>query len=191
TQRAIAQIRATGRCDTYEKELIRKDCSRVAALVGGAAFEDTRSQSVAFVLDLSERKRAEENLQRAHADLAHVARVMTLGELTASIAHEVTQPLAAIVTNGDACVRLLATEPPNLSETRKAVASMIRDAERAVAVVARARALLKKSDVERTLLDLGQVIRDVLALVQSEMARHRIVLRTSLSDDLPPVLGDR
>jgi PAS domain S-box-containing protein len=191
TQRAIAQIRTTGRCDTYEQEYIRKDGSRVPALVGGAAFEDTRSQSVSFILDLSERKRAEEGLQRAHAELAHVTRVMTLGELTASIAHEVTQPLAAIVTNGDACLRLLSSDGPNLDKTREAVASIIRDARRAAEIVTRTRALLKKSDVERTPLDLGQVIRDVLALVQSEMARHRIVLRTSLAHDLPPVLGDR
>ena len=191
TQRAIAQIRATGRCDTYEKEYLRKDGSRVPALVCGAAFEDTRNQSVSFVLDLSERKRAEEDVQRAHAELAHVTRVMTLGELTASIAHEVTQPLAAIVTNGDACVRLLAGDRPNLGETRKAVASMIRDARRATEVVARVRGLLKKSDVDRTPLDLRQVIRDVLVLVQLEVARHRIVLQTSLADDLPPVLGDR
>jgi len=191
TQRAIAQIRATGRCDTFEKEYIRKDGQRVPALVGGAAFEDTRSQSVSFVLDLSERKRSEEGLQRAHAELAHISRVMTVGELTASIAHEVTQPLAAIVTNGDACLRLLAGEKPNLGETRKAVASMIRDARRAAEVVAHVRGLLKKSDVDRTPLDLGQVIRDVLVLVQPEVARHRILLRTSLPDDLPLVLGDR
>jgi PAS domain S-box-containing protein len=191
TQRAIAQIRATGRCDTFEKEYIRKDGRRVPALVGGAAFEDTRSQSVRFVLDLSERKRSEEGLQRAHAELAHVSRVMTVGELTASIAHEVTQPLAAIVTNGDACLRLLAGEKPNLGETRTAVASMIRDARRAAEVVAHVRGLLKKSDVDRTPLDLGQVIRDVLVLVQPEVARHRILLRTSLPDDLPLVLGDR
>src|SRR6202008_3151129 len=89
TQQAIEQIRATGRCDTYEKEYIRKDGSRVPALVRGAAFEGTRSQSVSFVLDLRERKRAEEDLQRAHAELAHVSRVMTVGELAASIAHEV------------------------------------------------------------------------------------------------------
>jgi PAS domain S-box-containing protein len=191
TQRAIAQIRATGRCDTFEKEYIRKDGRRVPALVGGAAFEDTRSQSIQFVLDLSERKRSEEGLQRAHAELAHISRVMTVGELTASIAHEVTQPLAAIVTNGDACLRLLAGEEPNLGETRKAVASMIRDARRAAEIVAHVRGLLKKSDVDRTPLDLGQVIRDVLALVQPEVARHRILLRTSLPDDLPLVLGDR
>ena len=191
TARAAAEIRSTGRCATYEKEYVRKDGSRVSALVGGTAFEDTRSHSVSFVLDLSERKRSEEGLQRAHAELAHVTRVMTLGELTSSIAHEVTQPLAAIVTNGDACLRLLATDLPNLSETRKAVASIIRDATRAAEVVAHVRGLLKKSDVDRTPLDLGQVIRDVLVLVQPEVARHRILLRTSLPDDLPLVLGDR
>jgi PAS domain S-box-containing protein len=191
TQRAIAQVLATGRCDTFEKEYIRKDGSRVPALVGGAAFEDTWSQSVSFVVDLSERTRSEEGLQRAHAELAHVSRVMTVGELTASIAHEVTQPLAAIVTNGDACLRLLATDLPNLSETRKAVASIIRDATRAAEVVAHVRGLLKKADGDRAPLDLGQVIRDVLVLVQPEVARHRILLRTSLADDLPPILGDR
>jgi PAS domain S-box-containing protein len=191
TARAAAEIRSTGRCATYEKEYIRKDGSRVPALVGGAAFEDTRSHSVSFVVDLSERKRSEEGLQRAHAELAHVTRVMTVGELTASIAHEVTQPLAAIVTNGDACLRLLATDLPNLSETRKAVASIIRDATRAAEVVAHVGGLLKKSDGDRAPLDLGQVIRDVLVLVQPEVARHRILLRTSLADDLPPILGDR
>src|SRR5262249_28633336 len=191
TQRAVEQIRATGRCDTYEKEYFRKDGSRVSALVAGAAFEDTRSQSVSFVLDLSERKRSEEGLQRAQSELAHITRVMTVGELTASIAHEVTQPLAAIVTNGDASLRLLATDRPNLNETREAVASIIRDARRAAAVVARVRGLLKKSDGDRAPLDLGQVILDVLVLVQPEVSRHRIVLRTSLADDLPPVLGDR
>src|SRR5262249_2567724 len=164
---------------------------RVPALVGGAAFEDSRSQSISFVLDLSERKRAAEGLQRAHAELAHITRVMTVGELTASIAHEVTQPLAAIVTNGDACLRLLAGDRPKTRETRDAVASMIRDARRAVAVVARVRALLKKDDVDRSPLDLVLVIREVFVLVQPEVARHRIVLRTLLADDLPPVLGDR
>jgi PAS domain S-box-containing protein len=191
TERAIAQVRATGRCDSFEKEYIRRDGSRVSALVGGAAFEDTRSQSVSFVVDLSERKRSEEDLQRARAELAHVTRVMTVGELAASIAHEVTQPLAAIVTNGDACLRLLATDQPSLSEVRNAAVSIIRDATRAAEVVAHVRGLLKKTDVERTPLDFGRVIRDVLALVQPEVARHRILLRTSLAGDLSPIVGDR
>jgi len=136
-------------------------------------------------------QRADEAWQSTQAELARVARLTTMAALSASIAHEVTQPLAAIVTNGDASLRLLASDPPNLGETRKAVASMIRDARRAAEVVARVRSLLKKSDVDRTPLDLGDVIRDVLALVQREVARYRIVLRTVLADDLPPVLGDR
>ena len=136
-------------------------------------------------------KRAEEAWQSRQAELARVARLVTMAALSASIAHEVTQPLAAIVTNGDACLRLLASDRPNVSGTRDAVASIIRDARRAVDVVARVRALLKKSDVARMPLDLGQLIRDVLALVPREVARHRIVLQTSLASDLPPVLGDR
>jgi PAS domain S-box-containing protein len=136
-------------------------------------------------------KRAEEAWQSTQAELARVARLTTMSALSASIAHEVTQPLAAIVTNGDACMRLLESDAPNLAQTREAVASIIRDARRAADVVARVRALLKKSDVERTTLDLGQLIRDVLVLVQPAGATHRIMVRTSLSDDLPPVLGDR
>jgi PAS domain S-box-containing protein len=136
-------------------------------------------------------KRAEKAWQSTQAELARVARLTTMSALSASIAHEVTQPLAAIVTNGDACLRLLESDSPNLAETREAVTSIIRDARRAADVVAHVRALLKKSDVERTTLDLGQLIRDVLALVQPAVATHRIVVRVSLSDDLPPVRGDR
>ena len=136
-------------------------------------------------------KRAEEAWQSRQAELARVSRLTTMAALSASIAHEVTQPLAAIVTNGDACLRLLASDRPNVSVTRDAVASIIRDARRAADVVARVRALLKKSDIARMPLDLGQLIRDVLVLVPQEVARHRIVLQTSLANDLPPVLGDR
>ena len=138
-----------------------------------------------------ERKRAGDALQSTQVELARVTRLMTMAALSASIAHEVAQPLAAIVTNGDACLHLLAPDKPNLDETRKALASMIRDGTRAVDVVDRVRSLLKKSDVERTPLDLGELIREVLVLLQPEVTTHRIVLQTSLSDDLPPVLGDR
>jgi PAS domain S-box-containing protein len=149
-------------------------------------------ESVADAIALGiAQKRAEEAWQSTQAELARVARLTTMSALSASIAHEVTQPLAAIVTNGDACMRLLESDRPNLAETREAVASIIRDARRAADVVARVRALLKKSDVERTTLDIGQLIRDVLVLVQPAVAMHRIVVRTSLFDDLPPVLGDR
>ena len=138
-----------------------------------------------------ERKRAEDALRSTQMALARVARFTTMAALSASIAHEVTQPLAAIITNGDACLRLLTPDKPNLVETRVALASMIRDAKRAVDVVTRVRALLKKSAVERTPLDLKELICEGLLLVQSEVTRHGIVVRTSLSNDLPPVLGDR
>jgi len=189
----MAELTRTGR---WEGELVHTRRDGATVIVASRwSLQKADERRLAAVLetnnDITERKRAEESLRQAQAELAHLTRVMTLGELAASIAHEVTQPLAAIVTNGDACLRLLATEPPNLGESRNAVDSIIRDARRAVAVVARVRALLKKSDLERRPLDLGQVIRDVLALVQSEIARHRIELVTSLADDLPPVLGDR
>jgi len=189
----MVELTRTGR---WEGELVhtRRDGTTVVVASRWSSQKGDDGQLAAVLEtnnDITERRRAEESLRQAQAELAHVTRVTTLGELAASIAHEVTQPLAAIVTNGDACLRLLAAELPNLGETGKAVGSIIRDARRAVAVVARVRALLKKSDVERRPLDLGQMIRDVLALVQSELARHRIVLETSLADDLPPVLGDR
>ncbi len=188
---ALIDLKEVGTAQPYEKEFFRKHGGRVPVLVGGALFEGGGDEGVAFVLDLSERKRAEDALRSTQAELARVARLTTVAALSASIAHEVTQPLAAIITNGDACLRLLAPDKPNLDETRRALASMIRDGKRAIDVVVRVRALLKKSDVKKTPLDLGQLIREVLVLVQPEVATHRIVLRTSLSDDLPPVLGDR
>ena len=136
-------------------------------------------------------KWTEEAWQSTQAELARASRLTTMAALSASIAHEVTQPLAAIVTNGDACLRLLGSDTPNLGETRAAVTSIIRDGQRAAEVVARVRALLRKSDGKNTTLDLGQLIRDVLVLVQPAVTAHRIELRTSLSNDLPPVFGDR
>jgi PAS domain S-box-containing protein len=138
-----------------------------------------------------DRKRADDALRSTQMALARVARLTTMAALSASIAHEVTQPLSAIITNCDACLRLLAPDKPNLDETRVALASMIKDGRRAIDVVTRVRALLKKSAVEKTPLDLGQLVREVLVLVQPELTRHGIVLQASLSDDLPLVLGDR
>ena len=138
-----------------------------------------------------ERKRAEGALREAQAELAHVTRVMTIGELAASIAHEINQPLAAVVTNGNACLRWLGSATPNLDEAREAVTRIIRDGNRASDVIGRIRALVKKSDTEKAYLDINEVIRDVVGLMQSEIQKNGVVLRMELGTDLPRVLGDR
>lgn len=141
--------------------------------------------------EMIERKRAEEALHKTQAELAHVTRVLTLGALTASIAHEVNQPLAAVVTNGNACLRWLARETPDLEEARAAVERIIRDGNRAGDVIRRVRTLAKKTDLQKAWLDINDVIHEVVALVQSEVRQYRVALRTELSAALPPVLGDR
>ena len=113
--------------------------------------------------DIEDRRRAEEALRDAQAELAHVSRLTTMGELTASLAHELNQPLAAVVTNGSACLRWLDRAEPNLAEAMNAVQRIIRDADRAADVIAHTRALLKKSGGEKALLDITEVIREVLA----------------------------
>jgi PAS domain S-box-containing protein len=141
--------------------------------------------------DIEDRKRAEDALHQAQAALAHVTRVTTLGELTASIAHEVNQPLAGVVTNSQACLRWLAREVPDLAEARAAVERIIRDGQRASAVIRRIRALSTKTNPHKAWLDLNDVIREVVRLVHREVLGHRVSLRTALAAALPPVFGDR
>ena len=141
--------------------------------------------------EMGERQRAQEALQKAQAELAHVSRLMTLGELTASIAHEVNQPLAAVVTNAQACLRWLALETPRPDEARAAVERIVRDSNRASDVIQRIRALAKKTEPEMVALDINDVIRDAISLEQREMLSQRVSLRTELASALPPVLGDR
>ena len=143
------------------------------------------------IMDITERKRADESLHKTQAELAHVTRVATLGELTASIAHEVNQPLAAIVTNGNACLRWLAGDSPNLDEARETARRIIRDGNRAGDVIGRIRTLLRKTGTEKELLDMNQAIREVVALAEGEVRRNGVALRTELTGDLPPILGDR
>jgi PAS domain S-box-containing protein len=134
---------------------------------------------------------AEQALSRAQAELAHVTRVTMLGELTTSIAHEVNQPLAAVIANADACLRWLDREPPDLAAARRSVEWVIEDGNRAGEVIRRVRALAKKSDLEKIALDLNDVVRDVMALVQRESISHRVSLRTELAPDQPMIRGDR
>jgi PAS domain S-box-containing protein len=139
--------------------------------------------------DISERKRAEEALRQAQADLAHVGRVTTLGEMAASIAHEVDQPLSGVVINANACLRFLAG-PPNLDEVRDGLQAIVRDGRRASDVIARIRALARRTPDGKVPLDINEVVREVVVLAEGEARRTRARVRTELAGDLPRVVGD-
>ena len=141
--------------------------------------------------DIEDRRRAEEALRQAQADLAHVTRITTMGELASSIAHEVNQPISGVVINGNTCLRWLAADPPNLEEAREAARRIVRDGKRAGDVIARVRALATKTPPAKERLDINEAIREVLALAGDEMRRNSVALRTEFAHDLAPVLGDR
>ena len=141
--------------------------------------------------EMGERQRAEEALRTAHAELAHVTRVTSMGELAASIAHEVTQPLTGIVTNGNACLHWLAAAPPNIEKARTAVKRIIRDSDRASEVIHDIRALVKKAPPHHEPVDLNDLISRTLTLANNEMTRNQVEAQTELAADLPSVLGDR
>ncbi len=138
-----------------------------------------------------ERKRAKEALHQAQAELAHITRVTTLGELAASIAHEINQPLAAIVADATACLHWLEGERPPLDTVRETLAAIVNDADRAAEVIRRIRAFLSRSSVAHRTCDATEVVRGVLPLVHPELGRHGIVLEMSSAPDLPPVMGDQ
>ncbi len=141
--------------------------------------------------EIAERQQAEHSLRQAQGDLAHVSRVTTMGELVASIAHEVNQPLGAIVTNGGACVRLLSRDTPDLEKVREVIGRMIKDGMRASEVIKRVRDLLHKAPTDKTPLNINETIKAVIDLVNSDIRRSKIELLTELAADIPRVLGDR
>jgi PAS domain S-box-containing protein len=143
------------------------------------------------IVDLHDWKQAQEALQKAQTELAHVTRVTTLGEMTASIAHEINQPLAAIATNASASLRWLARDSPDLTEAREAISRIIRDRNRASEVISRMRALFKKAPAATESVDINEVIQEVLTLSQTELQRNRVSLGTQFANDLPIVMGDK
>jgi C4-dicarboxylate-specific signal transduction histidine kinase len=149
------------------------------------------SQFFGAVMDITAATLAEQQLQRAQSELAYVTRIVSLGEMTASIAHEINQPLAAIVTNGEASLFWLHNEVPQIDEATAAVKRIIADGKRAGDIVQRVRALVKKTDQQKIPLKLNDVVADVLPLVRREITEHRVDLRLDLAPGLPPVLGDR
>ena len=194
----IEQQKSSSRFEPFEKEYTRKDGSRVPVLIGGATFEEGGNQGVAYVLDLTERKRVEaearENEQRyreAQLELAHVTRVTTLGELTASIAHEVNQPLAAVVANAEAGLRWLKRGTPDLEAASRSFEGIVGDGKRASEVIRRVRALANKTSLEKVPLDVNDVVRETIPLVQRELISHQVLLRMELAPTLPMILGDR
>ena len=150
-----------------------------------------RLEYIGALMDVTDTKQAQEALQQAQAELAHVTRVTTLGELTASIAHEVNQPLAAVVTNAESSLRWLGRNPPELGEARAAVERIIKDAHRASEVIKRIRELATYADPEYSPLDINGAIDETLHLLRRELSLQRVALRLDLAPGLPPVLGDR
>jgi PAS domain S-box-containing protein len=148
-------------------------------------------QFVGSSTDITERKRAEESLRQAQADLARVNRVTTMGELTASLAHEVNQPIAAAVTNANTCLRWLTRDQPDVEEARAAAMRIVKDGTRAAEIIKRIRLLFKKGTSERELVDINEVIREMIVLLRGEAMRYSILVRTELEADIPRVMADR
>jgi PAS domain S-box-containing protein len=188
---AATELKSTGTVQPYEREYFRKDGSRVPALIGSAALDEQRDQGVAFVLDLTERKRAEESLHKMQIELAHANRVATMGQLTASIAHEVNQPITAAVLNAEAGLRWLGAQPPNLEEVRGSLGLVVEAGTRAGNVIGGIRALVKKAPPRQACLDLNEAIREVITLTRGEAAKTGVSVRTDLADGLPLIYGDR
>jgi C4-dicarboxylate-specific signal transduction histidine kinase len=181
-----------------EKEYFHKSGGRVPVLVGAASFEGRSDEGVALVLDLTDRKRAEwaarESERRyslVQMELAHANRVATMGHLSASIAHEINQPIGAAITYANAASHWLDAQPPDLEEVRRALGLIMESNVRAGNVVDRIRALVKKAPPQKDRLEINETVLEVIALIQNEMAKKGISVRTQLAETLPAIQGDR
>ena len=185
--------RRDGRDIECEHRLLMSDRSvKFVHMVARATPDpDGRLEYIGAVQDVTQRRLSEDALTKVRTQLAHATRVMSLGALTASIAHEVNQPLAGIVTNASTCLRMLAADPPDILGARDTARRTLRDGNRASDIVSRLRALFGKEHIKTARLDLNDATREVIALSLSELQRNRVVLRAELAEDLPPVIGDR
>jgi len=190
-KRIWAELSSTGILQPFEKEYFRKDGSRVPVLLGAAMFKEGGDTGVAFVIDLTERKRADARLQQMQSDFARINRVSTMGELAASLSHEILHPIATARNNARAGLRFLELNPPNLGEAREAFGCVVRDADRARDIVGRMRDHIKKAPPRKERFDLNAAINEVLILAQSVTHKDGVSVQTRLADGLLPVLGDR
>ena len=190
----IDQRDSDGQDFEYEHRLLMPDRLRQIPAPGRSRERETKMVSLEYigaVQDVTKRRLSEEALGEVRSELAHVARVASLGALTASIAHEVNQPLSGIITNASTCLRMLAADPPNVEGARETARRTIRDGNRASDVITRLRALFGKKDPTIEPVDLNEATHEVIALLRSELQRSRVILRAELDDDVPPVTGDR
>jgi PAS domain S-box-containing protein len=180
--------------DHFETVRMRKDGSLLDVSLTISPMKDASGRVVGaskLARDITERKRAEEALRQAQTDLAHASRLTTMGEFTASLAHEVKQPIAAAVTDANTCVRWITRDEPDLKEAREAAWRIVKDTERAAEIINRVRLLFKKGTPQRELVDVNEVAREMIVLLGDEASRHSISVRTELAEDLPQVIGDR
>lgn len=190
-QQWVPELKMTGTLQPFEKEFFRKDGSRVPVLIGVATFEEGGSQGVAFVIDLTERKNAADVLRALQAELAHANRLATMGQLAASIAHEINQPIGAARNNAHAALRFLNRELPDLSEVREALECVVNDTYRASDIIGGIRDQVKKLPPRMQRVDLNDAIQEVIALIRGELAKHRVSVQMRLTECLPPVRADR
>jgi PAS domain S-box-containing protein len=189
----LAALRPDGELET-EYRIQRPDGEIRWVISKGRTYCDATGEPIRMIgltQDITERKRLEQALLQTQTEVAHLSRVLTMGELTSSIAHEVNQPLAAVVANGDACRRWLDAEPPNIDKARECAAWIVKEGNRASQVVQRVRVLAKKASPQEAKLDINEVVREVIGLVGAELARNHVSLETDLAPNLPVVFGDR
>jgi PAS domain S-box-containing protein len=187
----VRQLKTIGSLQPFEKEYFRKDGSRVPVLIGAATFEEGGNQGVAFVLDLTERKRAQEALRELESDLAHINRVSIMGELAGTLAHEITQPIAAARNNARAALNFLNKRPPDLGEVKEALSCVVADADRAGEIVDRIRDHIKKAPPRKERFDINRAINDVIDLARSAITKNGVSVQTRLTEGALPVHGDR
>lgn len=194
----MAEFKMIETVQPFEIEHCRKDGSRIPLLIGTTAFDEKQDEGVGFVLDLTERRRAEAEARESErryrevqAKLEHASRLATMGQLTASIAHEVRQPIASSILNAQAALRWLDRQTPELDEARQALGGVIKEGSRASDVIDRIRDLVKKAPPRKDHLDINGAIREVIELTHGEAVRNGLAIETQLSDGLPLIEGDR